>query len=34
LGGVWLAFYVSKLKSRPLLPYSDPRFAGEVRSGD
>ncbi len=34
LGCVWLAFYVSKLKSYPLLPDSDPRFAGVLKSGD
>ena len=34
LGAIWLSFYVSKLKSYPLLPDSDPRFAGVLKSGD
>ena len=28
LGGLWLAFFISNLKSRPLLPLHDPRLRG------
>jgi len=29
-GCIWVSFYVSKLKSYPLLPERDPRFVGEL----
>ncbi len=34
MGAIWLSFFVSKLKSYPLLPDSDPRFAGVLKSAD
>ncbi len=34
IGAVWVAFYIWKLKSFPLLPYRDPRFAGAIEHGD
>jgi hypothetical protein len=34
IGAVWVAFYIWKLKSYPLLPYRDPRFAGVIEHGD
>jgi hypothetical protein len=34
IGGIWLAFYLSKLKSYPFLPEHDPDFAGALEYGD
>src|SRR5690242_6011774 len=34
MGGVWVAVFVRELKSRPLLPLHDPRFAGALEHGD
>ena len=34
IGAVWVGFYIWKLKSFPLLPYRDPRFAGAIEHGD
>jgi hypothetical protein len=28
IGGIWMAWFVSRLKARPLIPLHDPRFAG------
>ena len=33
MGGIWVAAFVRQLKSRPLLPLHDPRFAGAVEHG-
>ena len=34
MGGIWVAAFVRQLKSRPLLPLHDPRFAGALEHGD
>jgi hypothetical protein len=34
IGGIWVAAFVRQLKSRPLLPLHDPRFAGALEHGD
>jgi hypothetical protein len=34
MGGIWVAAFVRQLKSRPLLPLHDPRFAGVLEHGD
>jgi hypothetical protein len=34
IGGIWLAFYLSRLKSYPLFPEHDPDFAGAFEYGD
>jgi len=34
MGGIWVAAFVRHLKSRPLLPLHDPRFAGALQHGD
>jgi hypothetical protein len=34
MGGVWIAAFVRQLRSRPLLPLRDPRFAGALEHGD
>jgi hypothetical protein len=34
IGGIWLAFYIWKLKSYPLLPLHDPDFPGVAQYGD
>jgi hypothetical protein len=34
MGSIWVAFFIGKLKSYPLLPYRDPRYAGELGNGD
>jgi hypothetical protein len=34
MGGVWVAAFVRQLRSRPLLPLQDPRFAGALEHGD
>jgi hypothetical protein len=34
MGAIWMAVYIWKLKSFPLLPYRDPRFAGVLQHGD
>jgi hypothetical protein len=34
MGGIWVAAFVRQLKSRPLLPLHDPRFAGVLDHGD
>ncbi|MGH9430451.1 MAG: hypothetical protein ACRD3T_02805 [Terriglobia bacterium] len=31
IGGVWVAIFLSQLKSRPLLPVNDPRFQGVLQ---
>ncbi len=33
LGGVWLAVFLARLKSRPLLPAHDPRMDGDLAHG-
>jgi len=33
MGGIWVAAFVRQLKSRPLLPLHDPRFAGALEHG-
>ena len=33
IGGLWVSYFVSQLKKRPLLPLHDPRFEGEVLVG-
>ena len=34
MGGIWVAAFVRQLKSRPLLPLHDARFAGALEHGD
>ena len=34
MGGIWVAAFVRQLKSRPVLPLHDPRFAGALEHGD
>jgi hypothetical protein len=34
MGGLWVAAFVRQLRSRPLLPLHDPRFAGALEHGD
>jgi len=34
MGGIWVAAFVRQLKSRPLLPLHDTRFAGALEHGD
>jgi len=34
IGGLWVASFVSQLKSRPLVPLHDPRFEGALQHGD
>ena len=31
VGGIWIALFLSQLKSRPLLPLNDPRFQGVLQ---
>ena len=31
VGGIWVAIFLSQLKSRPLLPLNDPRFQGALQ---
>ena len=34
IGGIWVAFFVAQLKSRPLVPQHDTRFEGALQHGD
>src|SRR5690349_13942963 len=34
LGGIWVGSFVRQLRSRPLVPLHDPRFAGVLEHGD
>jgi hypothetical protein len=34
MGGIWVSAFVRQLKSRPLLPLHDPRFAGALEHGE
>jgi hypothetical protein len=34
MGSIWAAFFIWRLKSYPLLPYRDPRYAGVLGNGE
>lgn len=34
MGGIWVGTFVRQLRSRPLVPLHDPRFAGALEHGD
>jgi hypothetical protein len=34
MGSIWVAFFIWKLKSYPLLPYRDPRYAGVLGNAE